>query len=192
MIIRASRVAKKRKDRCALRSKFFNDCERYHIDFWKLDPRSASVGNDLSPRSPPTETPGKFCSFAVSSSRSPLPRPKAFPNTEQLSSNCVSRLARSLDPSATVIPLQALGPGAFCIHTYVHARGAARNPGIPCRGGLLRQDPLDRTHPIHPCAESNGPRPDFLSEAIQRFGLRAELGARESESYRFEYPVYKV
>jgi len=58
--------------------------------------------------------------------------------------------------------------------------------------GLLRQDPLDRTHPIHPCVESNGPRPDFLSEAIQGSGLRAEARAserereRKRESYQFE------
>lgn len=132
------RYKKERIDGALLRLNFFGDRKRYHIDFWK--PTLRRLGTIFRSWSPPTETPGKFCSFAI------LPRPshpKALPNTDQLSSNCVSRLARSLDPSATVIPLQALGPEPFVytrararVHTYVHVRDVARNPGIPCRGDV--------------------------------------------------------
>lgn len=172
---------------------FSATARRYHIDFWKPDP--SSVRNDLCslclrPQKP-QENSARFCSpFSVPSSLSPsfslslcpFSCPKALPNTDQLSSNCVSRLGWSLGLSATVIPLQALGPRYLsCVHTRVQPRTytcvqtRTTQLAIPkfLAEGMLRQDPLDRTHPIHPYAESNGPRPDFLSEAIQRSGLRA-------------------
>lgn len=151
------------------------------------DPWFPSAGNDLSPGLRP-QKPQENSVRSPYPPVSPSPHPKAFPNTEQLSSNCVSRLAQSLDPSATVIPLQALGLEPF-VYTRTYTRTALLAILEFLAKGMLRQDSLDRTHPIHPCAESNGPRLDFLSEAIQRFELRAKLGARESESYRFEYPA---
>lgn len=61
------------------------------------------------------------------------------------------------------------------IRTYTRAMSLA----IPefLAEGMLRQDPLDRTRPIHPYAESNGPQLDFLSEVIQG----SELRKRERE-----------
>lgn len=129
-----------------LRLNFFGDRRRYHIDFWKPDPPSPLSRNDLSLPVSAHRNPRKILLVRHPPFLSPslvLPRPKALRNTDQLSSNCVSRLARSLGPSATVIPLQAFGPEPFVYtrararaRTYVHARDVARNPGIPCRGDV--------------------------------------------------------
>lgn len=129
-------------------------------------------------------------------------RPKALPNTDQLSSNCVSRLARSLGPSATVIPLQALGPEPFVYtrararaHTYVHARDVARNPGIPCRGdvatGSARSDASNT-----PLCWKQWSATGFSLAGNSRIRIESRTKREregERENYRFKYTmVYEI
>lgn len=128
---------------------FFRRPQKISHWFLEVGP-SVTVRNDLSPGLRPRKPQENFArspSFLLLSAS----RPKALPNTDQFSSNCVSRLARSLGPSVIVIPLQALGSEPFVYtrararaHTYVHAHDVARNPGIPCWGtvatGSARSD----------------------------------------------------
>lgn len=148
MIIRSrtilEQLQKGKNQRCSLTLEFFRRPQKISHWFLEAGP-SVSVGQErsfapgLRPQKPQENSARPSLPLVL-----PRPfRPKALPNTDQLSSNCVSRLARSFDPSATVIPLQALGPEPFVYtrararaHTYVHACDVARNPGIPCRGDV--------------------------------------------------------
>lgn len=126
---------------------FSATARRYHIDF----SNPTSVRNDLSLGHRPQKfwsensvrSPFSLLFFRPSSlplSFSPPSCPKAFPNTDQLSSNCVSRLTWSLGLSVTVIPLLSELRYVLCVHTRVHTCtnvcGAACNPKIPCRGDV--------------------------------------------------------
>lgn len=164
MIVRSGtrRVLKRKGSIGALlRLNFFRRPQKISHWFLEAGP-SVSVGRErsfapgLRPQKPQENSARSPSSLPLVLSRPS--RPKALPNTDQLSSNCVSRLARSLGPSVTVIPLQALGPEPFVYtrararaHTYVHARDVARNPGIPCQGdvatGSARSDASNT--PLH-------------------------------------------
>lgn len=96
------------------------------------------------------ETPGKFCSFAILSPSLSLSSESSRPNTDQFSSNCVSRLARSLGPSGYSHSSSSFRIGAFCIHmractcTYARTRARCRSQS---RNSLLR-DRCDRIRSI--------------------------------------------